>query len=163
MPNLRQSTPAVSASLFPCPQCGEAARIKLIEPHPAAPQENRTFECSECGLPRTYTVELIKHAPRSTPDAFNGERHGDQTVTGKRSQDLSANSLDAVRTIGETLRNRSLTAHPLPARVVELLSKIENRKYNSASMSEKTTIASERGPRIATHKWQMSRAWLFLF
>jgi hypothetical protein len=33
--------------------------IKLVEPHPAAPKkEKHTFECKECGLPRTYAIKL---------------------------------------------------------------------------------------------------------
>jgi predicted RNA-binding Zn-ribbon protein involved in translation (DUF1610 family) len=53
-----QSLPPLTANLFACPQCGAAARIELIEPHPVSDQERRTFECQECGLPRTYTVTL---------------------------------------------------------------------------------------------------------
>jgi predicted RNA-binding Zn-ribbon protein involved in translation (DUF1610 family) len=53
-----QSLPPVTANSFVCPQCGEDARIKLIEPHSVSGKERRTFECQECGLPRTYTVTL---------------------------------------------------------------------------------------------------------
>jgi predicted RNA-binding Zn-ribbon protein involved in translation (DUF1610 family) len=58
MISLMQSFPPITATSFACPQCGEAARIKSIEPHPASEAEKRTFECRECGLPRTYTVKL---------------------------------------------------------------------------------------------------------
>jgi len=55
--NLVQSLPPMTAVSFACPQCGEPARLIAIEPHPVIPQtENRTFECRECGLPRTYIV-----------------------------------------------------------------------------------------------------------
>jgi hypothetical protein len=43
----------------PCPQCGQATRIKLVEPHPVSEVEKHTFECQEyallrtCGLRRT--------------------------------------------------------------------------------------------------------------
>jgi predicted RNA-binding Zn-ribbon protein involved in translation (DUF1610 family) len=50
--------PSMTATWTACPQCGEAARIKSIVPHPASEKEDRTFECQECGLPRTYTIEL---------------------------------------------------------------------------------------------------------
>jgi hypothetical protein len=30
----------------------------LVEPHPVSEKENHTFECRECGLPRTYTLKL---------------------------------------------------------------------------------------------------------
>jgi predicted RNA-binding Zn-ribbon protein involved in translation (DUF1610 family) len=52
------SWPSMTATSAACPQCGEAARIKSIVPHPASEKEDRTFECQECGLPRTYTMEL---------------------------------------------------------------------------------------------------------
>jgi predicted RNA-binding Zn-ribbon protein involved in translation (DUF1610 family) len=48
----------MTATRAACPQCGEAAWIKSIVPHLDAEKEDRTFECEECGLPRTYTVEL---------------------------------------------------------------------------------------------------------
>jgi hypothetical protein len=33
--------------------------IKIVEPHPtASAKEKRTFECGECGLPRTYMVKI---------------------------------------------------------------------------------------------------------
>jgi predicted RNA-binding Zn-ribbon protein involved in translation (DUF1610 family) len=50
--------PSMTATWAACPQCGEAAWIKSIVPHPASEREYRTFECQECGLPRTYTIEL---------------------------------------------------------------------------------------------------------
>jgi predicted RNA-binding Zn-ribbon protein involved in translation (DUF1610 family) len=50
--------PSMTAAWTACPQCGEAAWIKSIVPHPASEKEDRTFECEECGLPRTYTIEL---------------------------------------------------------------------------------------------------------
>jgi predicted RNA-binding Zn-ribbon protein involved in translation (DUF1610 family) len=58
MISLVQSPPSITAISFVYPQCGEAARIKSIEPHSASDMERRTFECRECGLPRTYTVTL---------------------------------------------------------------------------------------------------------
>jgi predicted RNA-binding Zn-ribbon protein involved in translation (DUF1610 family) len=57
MINLVQSLPPITAVSFACPQCGEPARLKAIEPHPVAQTEVRTFECRECGLPRTYVVK----------------------------------------------------------------------------------------------------------
>jgi predicted RNA-binding Zn-ribbon protein involved in translation (DUF1610 family) len=50
--------PSTTATWVACPQCGEAARIKSIAPHPRFEMEDRTFECHECGLPRTYTMEF---------------------------------------------------------------------------------------------------------
>jgi hypothetical protein len=57
MINLVQSSPPITAVCFACPQCGEPARIKKIVPHPFAEMESRTFECRECGLPRTYIMK----------------------------------------------------------------------------------------------------------
>lgn len=58
MIDLITTSPSMTATWAACPQCGEAARIKSIVPHPASEKEDRTFECEECGLPRTYTIEL---------------------------------------------------------------------------------------------------------
>jgi predicted RNA-binding Zn-ribbon protein involved in translation (DUF1610 family) len=55
---LVKSLPSMTATSMVCPQCGETARIKSIVPHPVRETEHRTFECRECGLPRTYTVDL---------------------------------------------------------------------------------------------------------
>jgi predicted RNA-binding Zn-ribbon protein involved in translation (DUF1610 family) len=52
------SWPSMTATWTACPQCGKAARIKSIVPHLVSEKEDRTFECQECGLPRTYTMEL---------------------------------------------------------------------------------------------------------
>jgi predicted RNA-binding Zn-ribbon protein involved in translation (DUF1610 family) len=52
------TSPSMTATWMVCPQCGEAARIKSIVPHARSEKEDRTFECRECGLPRTYTIEL---------------------------------------------------------------------------------------------------------
>jgi predicted RNA-binding Zn-ribbon protein involved in translation (DUF1610 family) len=54
-----QSLPSITTSSVACPQCGHATHIKSIEPHPVLfERENHTFECRECGLPRTYTMKL---------------------------------------------------------------------------------------------------------
>jgi hypothetical protein len=54
-----QSLPSITATSTSCPQCGKAMDIKLVEPHPTAlNKEKHTFECRECGLPRTYTIRL---------------------------------------------------------------------------------------------------------
>jgi predicted RNA-binding Zn-ribbon protein involved in translation (DUF1610 family) len=58
MIGLAQSLPSITATSTVCPQCGAAALIKSIEPHPVSAEEKRTFECRECGLPRTYTLAL---------------------------------------------------------------------------------------------------------
>ena len=58
MIDFARTVPSVMATWAACPQCGEAARIKSIVPHPGSEKEDRTFECQECGLPRTYTMEL---------------------------------------------------------------------------------------------------------
>jgi predicted RNA-binding Zn-ribbon protein involved in translation (DUF1610 family) len=50
--------PSMTATWTACPQCGETARIKSIVPRPGSEKEDRTFECEECGLPRTYTMEV---------------------------------------------------------------------------------------------------------
>jgi predicted RNA-binding Zn-ribbon protein involved in translation (DUF1610 family) len=49
--------PSITATWAACPQCGEAAWIKSIVPRPGSEKEDRTFECEECGLPRTYTMD----------------------------------------------------------------------------------------------------------
>jgi predicted RNA-binding Zn-ribbon protein involved in translation (DUF1610 family) len=58
MPSLVQSLPSITATSVSCPQCGETMRIKLVEPHPVSEKETHTFECRECGLPRTYTMKF---------------------------------------------------------------------------------------------------------
>jgi predicted RNA-binding Zn-ribbon protein involved in translation (DUF1610 family) len=55
---LVQSLPSITATSVACPQCGQMMHIKLVEPHPVSEKENHTFECRECGLPRTYTLKL---------------------------------------------------------------------------------------------------------
>ena len=59
MPLSRLSSgPAASATTFQCPQCRASATLSLIQPALSCPgAEWRTFECNECGLPRTYPVE----------------------------------------------------------------------------------------------------------
>jgi uncharacterized Zn finger protein len=53
------------ATSTPCPQCGEPTDIKLVEPHPTDfEKEEHTFECKECGLPRTYIMQLNSPAIR---------------------------------------------------------------------------------------------------
>jgi hypothetical protein len=43
-----------------CFICAREMRIMLIEPHPTSDtRENRTFECTQCGRTKTYTVSLI--------------------------------------------------------------------------------------------------------
>jgi predicted RNA-binding Zn-ribbon protein involved in translation (DUF1610 family) len=59
MLRLIQPSPSITATSAPCPQCGEVMDIKLVEPHPMlSKEEKRTFECKECGLPRTYLITL---------------------------------------------------------------------------------------------------------
>jgi len=53
-----QPSPSITAASISCPQCGQAARIKLVEPDPVSDAERHTFQCEECGLRRTYTVKL---------------------------------------------------------------------------------------------------------
>jgi hypothetical protein len=55
MTHLVQSAPSLTASSVPC---GQATRIKPVEPHPVSALESHTFECRECGLPPSYTLEL---------------------------------------------------------------------------------------------------------
>jgi transposase len=50
--------PSITATTVSCPQCGQPAHIKLVEPDPVNGKERRTFQCDECGLPRTYTFRL---------------------------------------------------------------------------------------------------------
>jgi predicted RNA-binding Zn-ribbon protein involved in translation (DUF1610 family) len=60
MLRLVQSSPSITATSAPCPQCGEPMDIKLVEPHPTvSKKEKHTFECRDCGLPRTYIIKLI--------------------------------------------------------------------------------------------------------
>jgi predicted RNA-binding Zn-ribbon protein involved in translation (DUF1610 family) len=58
MTRLAQSPPSGTAARIVCPQCGQEASIKRIEPDPVAFRENHTFQCDECGLPRTYSVAI---------------------------------------------------------------------------------------------------------
>jgi predicted RNA-binding Zn-ribbon protein involved in translation (DUF1610 family) len=59
MQKLVHSSPSINATSAPCPQCGGPMNIKLVEPHPtASKKENHTFQCSECGFPRTYVMKL---------------------------------------------------------------------------------------------------------
>jgi predicted RNA-binding Zn-ribbon protein involved in translation (DUF1610 family) len=58
MTGIARAWPSMTATWADCPQCGAAARIKSIVPHPELEKEDRTFECQECGLPRTYTMEV---------------------------------------------------------------------------------------------------------
>jgi predicted RNA-binding Zn-ribbon protein involved in translation (DUF1610 family) len=51
--------PALPALAVSCPQCGHAARLKSVEPHAILKMERHTFECPECGLPRSYTLSLM--------------------------------------------------------------------------------------------------------
>jgi hypothetical protein len=54
-----QALPSITATSAPCPQCGQPMDIKLVEPHPTVSnKEKHTFECRECGLPTTYTLDL---------------------------------------------------------------------------------------------------------
>jgi predicted RNA-binding Zn-ribbon protein involved in translation (DUF1610 family) len=56
---LSSATPSVTASVAVCPQCGELATIKLIEPDPKdRHKERHVFECRDCGLPRSYLIAL---------------------------------------------------------------------------------------------------------
>jgi ribosomal protein S14 len=65
MLRLIQPSPSIMATSTPCPQCGEQTDLKLVEPHPTdSENENHTFECKECGLPRTYIMKLNRAAIR---------------------------------------------------------------------------------------------------
>jgi predicted RNA-binding Zn-ribbon protein involved in translation (DUF1610 family) len=58
MASVVQLLPSITATLFACPQCGQAMHLKSVEPHPTSGKEDHKFECRECGLPRTYTLKL---------------------------------------------------------------------------------------------------------
>jgi predicted RNA-binding Zn-ribbon protein involved in translation (DUF1610 family) len=58
MINIVRMMPSATATWVACPQCGEAAPIKSIVPCLESEREDRTFECRECGLPRTYSMKL---------------------------------------------------------------------------------------------------------
>jgi predicted RNA-binding Zn-ribbon protein involved in translation (DUF1610 family) len=58
MTSLLRSALSITAARITCPQCGHAAHIKWIEPDPVALRENHTFQCEECGLPRTYSIAV---------------------------------------------------------------------------------------------------------
>ena len=52
------SPPSPTATISHCPQCGAIMHIKLIESDLRAPLKARhVFECEECCLPRTYSIE----------------------------------------------------------------------------------------------------------
>jgi endogenous inhibitor of DNA gyrase (YacG/DUF329 family) len=64
--DLVQLAPFLPAWSVPCPQCGRAACLKSvepIEPHAVLRMERHTFECGECGLPRSYTLDLSVRRP----------------------------------------------------------------------------------------------------
>jgi predicted RNA-binding Zn-ribbon protein involved in translation (DUF1610 family) len=68
---LLTSPPSATATSAPCPQCGEAMHIRLVVPHPATrTKERHTFGCEECGLVRTFMIELS--ARRTKP--WGGKR-----------------------------------------------------------------------------------------
>jgi predicted RNA-binding Zn-ribbon protein involved in translation (DUF1610 family) len=69
-----QLAPALPALAVSCPQCGQAARLKSVEPesHAVLRMERHTFECPECGLPRSYRLRLIG------TDAGGASTQGDQ-------------------------------------------------------------------------------------
>jgi len=51
--------PSSTATIARCSQCGAAMGIRLVEPDLKDPRKARhVFECEECGLPRTYLIEL---------------------------------------------------------------------------------------------------------
>jgi predicted RNA-binding Zn-ribbon protein involved in translation (DUF1610 family) len=58
MINIVRTMPSVTATWVACPHCVEAAPIKSIVPCLESKREDRTFECRECGLPRTYSMKL---------------------------------------------------------------------------------------------------------
>jgi hypothetical protein len=59
MTRLAQSLPSGTAVRITCPQCGGSRQVSSgLEPDPVAPRENHTFQCEECGLPRTYTIAI---------------------------------------------------------------------------------------------------------
>jgi predicted RNA-binding Zn-ribbon protein involved in translation (DUF1610 family) len=54
---LTSTAPSSTATIARCPQCGAAARIRLVEPDPEDQHKQRhVFECDECGLPRAYLI-----------------------------------------------------------------------------------------------------------
>jgi predicted RNA-binding Zn-ribbon protein involved in translation (DUF1610 family) len=58
-----QPAPAITATSTACPQCGEIANIRLVEPDATlSDNEKHTFICSACGLPRTYVFEREQSA-----------------------------------------------------------------------------------------------------
>jgi predicted RNA-binding Zn-ribbon protein involved in translation (DUF1610 family) len=57
MIDIVSTLPSMTATWAVCPQCGRSAWIKSIAPHPGSEKEDHTFECEECGLPRTYTMD----------------------------------------------------------------------------------------------------------
>lgn len=52
-----QLPPPITASTTPCPQCGATMHIRLVAPDTKMTAERHQFECTECGLPRTYIFE----------------------------------------------------------------------------------------------------------
>ena len=51
--------PSPTASFALCPQCGVLTIIKLVEPDPKDwHKERHVFEYENCGLPRSYVIEL---------------------------------------------------------------------------------------------------------
>jgi hypothetical protein len=58
--SLFAEVPGLDATVFQCPQCRSCAKLKVLQAHPRFREcEWRTFECDECGLPRTYAVSKV--------------------------------------------------------------------------------------------------------
>jgi uncharacterized Zn finger protein len=56
---LAPESPSATATISRCPQCSAAMKIRLVEPDLKDPSKERhVFECQECGLPRTYLIDL---------------------------------------------------------------------------------------------------------
>lgn len=55
--------PVPEATSSRCPQCLTYARLRLGQPDPShRNNEWRTFECEQCGLPRTFVAALFEKA-----------------------------------------------------------------------------------------------------
>ena len=62
---LTSTVPSSTAIIARCPQCGAAARIRLVEPDLKDPREKQhVFECDECGLPRAYLIDQERATAR---------------------------------------------------------------------------------------------------
>jgi predicted RNA-binding Zn-ribbon protein involved in translation (DUF1610 family) len=54
------AAPSSTATVFCCPECAGAARLRLVEPDERrSGREWHTFECRDCGQHRAYLIDNV--------------------------------------------------------------------------------------------------------